>query len=137
MYRTTVTLHRVSVQTTCSAKDFLLTITRREETSTDGISSRPQDNCLVGLCTGLLAATAITSAPSLSLLVPIGVEMVIVAFRIGVYVGGMAEQLDAVNTTDSWTYVVPDTTEESATSILAAFRISQVGDLLLSHTVIG
>jgi len=106
----------------------ILLYIEREETCADGSNSRPQDNCLVGLSTGLLAATAITGAPSLSLLIPIGVEMVLVAFRMGLYIAGMAKQLDAVNAMDdSWTYVVRDSDliEETAASILATFNTSR------------
>jgi hypothetical protein len=84
---------------------------RNEATSQDG-TGRPQDSCLIGLCTGLFAATAITSAPSLPALIPIAVQMVLVAFRAGQYVTGMAEQLEGVDdVSESWSYVVPEVSE--------------------------
>jgi hypothetical protein len=98
---------------------------RNEATSQDG-SSRPQDTCLVGLCTGLYAAIAISSAPSLSALIPIAVQMVLVAFRAGLYVTGMAEQLERVDDVPkSWSYVVPEISESRAQEALTSFQESQ------------
>lgn len=81
----------------------------------------------MALCTGVFAATAITSAPTLSALVPIAVEMVLVAFRTGCYVSKMAEILDsATDESESWTYLVPDTSESKMREILENFHTSCV-----------
>lgn len=95
----------------------------RNEAISQDTTSNLQDNCVVGLCTGLFAATAITSAPSLPALIPIAVQMVLVAFRTGLYVTGMAEQLESVeDVPQSWSHVVPDISEERATEALADFQ---------------
>lgn len=100
----------------------LLLYIEREESAQDGdISS--QDSCLVGLCTGLLAATAIASSCSVSNLIPIAVEMVLVAFRTGLCVTRMAESIENPGeSSDSWTFVVPELGEERATLILEEFH---------------
>ncbi|KAG9246027.1 BcPKS12, polyketide synthase [Calycina marina] len=97
----------------------------QQETLLDNHNDKPINNCLVGLCTGLLAATAIASAPTLSTLIPIATEIVLVAFRLGGYIAGIADRLDAVNgSSESWTYVVPEVNEESASTIIRAFHLS-------------
>jgi hypothetical protein len=81
----------------------------------------------VGLCTGIFAATAITSAPTLSALVPIAVEMVLVAFRAGLYISKMADILENVtDESESWTYLVPETSEGEVGQILTEFHQSNV-----------
>jgi hypothetical protein len=61
------------------------------------------------------------------MLVPTAVQMVIVAFRTGLYVSGMADRLEAVDgATKSWTFVVPETDEVSAKAILHEFHASNV-----------
>ncbi|KAH8879977.1 ketoacyl-synt-domain-containing protein [Thozetella sp. PMI_491] len=78
---------------------------------------------LVGLCSGLFAASAIASTPSLSTLVPVAVEVVLMAFRTGSYVHSLAERLSPTfEASESWTYVLPNTTEEEAASKIAEFH---------------
>ena len=53
--------------------------------------------------------------------------MVLVAFRTGLHVTKMGETLEATSElTEGWTYVVPEISEDSATSVLAEFNISHV-----------
>jgi iron transport multicopper oxidase len=86
-----------------------------------------RDTYLVALCTGVFAATAITSAPNLTALVPIAAEMVLVAFRAGYYVSKMAEILGcATEEAESWTYLVPDTSESKIREVLEHFHTSCV-----------
>ncbi|KAL8840742.1 MAG: hypothetical protein Q9170_001180 [Blastenia crenularia] len=78
---------------------------------------------IVGLCTGLLAAAAVASAPAPHRLIPLGVEVVLIAFRVGTYVHRTARQLDISRTgTDSWSVVVGGTTKENAQDALAEFH---------------
>jgi hypothetical protein len=52
--------------------------------------------------------------------------MVLVAFRTGLYVTGMAEQLENVGDMQkSWSYVVPETSEGRAKEALAEFQASE------------
>lgn len=126
MHYTAPSLHRVRSSTTIPRGPTLIRGTRREENPQDGDVSS-QDNCLVGLCTGLLAATAITSSRSVSSLIPIAVEIVLVAFRTGLCVTRMAETLEnGRDSTDSWTFVVPEVSEEAARVTLEDFHIANV-----------
>ncbi|KAI1462723.1 polyketide synthase [Annulohypoxylon moriforme] len=78
---------------------------------------------LSGLCTGLFAATAIASSPSLSALLPIAVQTVLMAFRTGSHVASLAERLSpSTEKSESWTYVLPAAQEAEAKSILAEFH---------------
>ncbi|XXH03428.1 hypothetical protein Hte_009830 [Hypoxylon texense] len=81
---------------------------------------------LSGLCTGLFAATAIASSYSLSTLLPIAVQVVLMAFRTGSHVASLAERLNpSVDKSESWTYVLPAAKETEAKSILAEFHKSE------------
>jgi hypothetical protein len=81
----------------------------------------------VGLCTGLLAATAVASSRSVTTLIPIAVDIVLVAFRTGLCVDRMAEQLEnSGDAGDSWTYVVPEISEEAVRTVLDKFHSGNV-----------
>lgn len=82
---------------------------------------------LVGLCSGLFAATAIASTPSLSTLVPIAVQVVLMAFRTGSYVHTLAERLSPTfETSESWTYVLPNSTGDEVATKITDFHNQQV-----------
>ncbi|KAI1372948.1 polyketide synthase [Hypoxylon crocopeplum] len=81
---------------------------------------------LSGLCTGLFAATAIASSYSLSTLLPIAIQIVLMAFRTGSHVASLAERLSPpIEKSESWTYVLPAAKEADAKSILAEFHKSE------------
>ncbi|KAI1098515.1 polyketide synthase [Jackrogersella minutella] len=81
---------------------------------------------LSGLCTGLFAATAIASSQSLSTLIPIAVQVVLMAFRTGSHVASLAERISPSNgKSESWTYVLPAAQEAEAKFILAEFHKSE------------
>ncbi|CAJ2502602.1 Uu.00g099960.m01.CDS01 [Anthostomella pinea] len=81
---------------------------------------------LSGLCTGLFAASAIASSPSLSSLPPLAVQAVLMAFRTGSFVASVAESLSSrTEKSESWTYVVPSVKEAHAKSILEDFHKSE------------
>src|SRR5690349_8003455 len=66
----------------------------------------PHNALLVGLCTGLWAASAISVAPSLPDLVHIGVQAMILAFKLGTYVQSIAERMSpASNRSESWSRI--------------------------------
>lgn len=86
-------------------------------------ATKPDQTYLVGLCTGLFAASAIATAPSLSALVPLAVQVVLMAFRTGMHVATMAERLcPPVTKSQSWTYILPGVTEDAARQTLADFH---------------
>ncbi|ORY65292.1 polyketide synthase [Pseudomassariella vexata] len=85
--------------------------------------TQSENTYLSGLCTGLFAATAIASSPSLSYLLPIAVQVVLMAYRTGTHVASLAERLSpSTGKSQSWTYVVPGAKEAEAQSILAEFH---------------
>ncbi|EEA24206.1 hypothetical protein TMatcc_007275 [Talaromyces marneffei ATCC 18224] len=77
---------------------------------------------VIGLCTGLLASAAIASSRTIGELVPLAVEAVVVALRLGLcaykvrdYVGQYSGQ------SQSWSAVISGISEEKALSIIAEF----------------
>jgi hypothetical protein len=90
-------------------------------------ATRPWDTCTVGLCTGLFGAVAVSVASSLSALVDVGSEVVLMAFRTGRHVAALAERLHKVReASESWTYVVPGLSEANARSMLKEFNQTRV-----------
>ncbi|KFZ18301.1 hypothetical protein V501_01293 [Pseudogymnoascus sp. VKM F-4519 (FW-2642)] len=99
-------------------------IDRAEKVPED--ATRPQETWTVGLCTGLIAAVAVSIAPSLSALVNIGAEFVLLAFRTGRHVSALAEHIhESGDAAKSWTYVVPGLNEPAGRSLLADFNESK------------
>lgn len=86
-----------------------------------------------GLCSGMFAAAAITSTPTLSTLVPVAVQVVLMAFRTGNHVAAMAERLCTTTTerSQSWTYILPGVTGDEARSTLDKFNQTKVCASLL------
>lgn len=77
----------------------------------------------------MLAAAAITLTPTLSTLIPVAVQVVLMAFRTGSHVGAMAERLcPQIEHAESWTYEVPDTNEAEAQATLDKFNKANVSD---------
>lgn len=86
-------------------------------------ATRPEETCLVGLCTGLFAAAAIASSPSLSSLIPIAVQVALMAFRAGAHVAALAERLHKdSDSSETWTYVLPTISEAETRSIIDLFH---------------
>ncbi|KAG6359461.1 hypothetical protein INS49_012982 [Diaporthe citri] len=86
----------------------------------------------LGLCSGMFAAAAITSTPTLSTLVPVAVQVVLMAFRTGRHVAAMAERLcPPVEHSESWTYIFPGVKKDLAESKLDEFHQSNA--LIESH----
>ncbi|KAK3325197.1 hypothetical protein B0H66DRAFT_113692 [Apodospora peruviana] len=80
---------------------------------------------LVGLCSGLFAASAVASTPSLSALVPVAVQFVLAAFRTGSYVHNFAERLNPESEySKTWTFVFPGIKQADASSVLERFHQS-------------
>ncbi|KAK5088555.1 polyketide synthase [Lithohypha guttulata] len=79
------------------------------------------DARLVGLCTGLITATAVSCADSLTALLPLATETVRIAFRAGAHVGKVAQQLEVDSESKSWSTLVA-TDEKSALAALESFH---------------
>lgn len=85
-------------------------------------------SCVVGLSTGLLAAAAVALSPTVPALIPLAVEVVLIAFRLGLHVEKTAENVESSHKPKgaSWSYVVPGRTEAEAQAALDSFHNEKV-----------
>ncbi|KAL4876805.1 beta-ketoacyl synthase [Aspergillus karnatakaensis] len=83
---------------------------------------RSNDSYVLGVCTGSLAAAAISCSTSLSELLPLAVQTVLVAFRLGLCAQEVRDRLEIseANRTQSWS-VVSDVQPDAARSALDTF----------------
>lgn len=89
----------------------------------------PSDTVFAGLCTGLLAATAISASQSLVDIVPFALKTVQVAFRIGAKVFKATQRLSTSgdgNAPRSWSTLVIGVQKEAAAHELERFNHSKV-----------
>lgn len=94
-------------------------------------ATRTDRTYLVGLCTGLFAAAAVASTPTVSTLIPLAIQAVLMAFRLGSHVGSLAAELSpASEKSESWTSIVPGVTPQKAESLLDEFHSANVSLLL-------
>ena len=85
------------------------------------------DTLIVGLCTGLLAAAAVASAPTIPALIPLGVETVLIAFRVGLHVYRVASRLGVSSgNRESWSSVVNGTNEAAVYQAISSFHKEKV-----------
>ncbi len=99
-------------------------------------ASGTSKTCAVGLCTGLLAAAAVASSPALPALVPLAVEVVLIAFRTGLYAGVTAKSLDvSQGHTASWSSAVTGTNDKDAQSAISDFHHQKVCIIGLVRTL--
>nr|POF02470.1 atrochrysone carboxylic acid synthase [Quercus suber] len=111
--------------------------------SDDSFASACDDTCLAGLGIGLLATTAVSLSPTLKDIVAAGSAVARLAFRLGITVGEVSENLEAPTSSvqdgsagESWAYVVPDVTveevQEELNSIHEAEKISPPSKVFIS-----
>lgn len=82
---------------------------------------------MVGLCTGLLSAAAISSTPTVSTLIPLAVQTVLIAFRTGLYVSSISERFHhSLSRSESWTMIFPGVGEEEAKNAISKFHVNNV-----------
>lgn len=89
----------------------------------------PSNTVLVGLCTGLLAATAVSASHSVLDLVANALQIVRVAFRIGVKVNDAARCLSTghdVSVSQSWSRLVAGVQKEAAEEEIKQFNEGMV-----------
>lgn len=93
----------------------------------DGHASFVRTPFLVGLSTGIFAAFGIATATSPPVLVRTGLLAVICAFRTGLYVHTLAEQLHPTSEfSEPWAYILPGQNHESTLSRLNQFQDARV-----------
>lgn len=86
---------------------------------------------ILGFCTGLLSAVAVSLARSLVELIPLAVEVVRIAFRMGAAVSEVQEKIEPRSDdplSSGWSAVVSGIQEEEAISVLDEFHQSAVSD---------
>ncbi|KAE8360308.1 hypothetical protein BDV27DRAFT_167918 [Aspergillus caelatus] len=90
---------------------------------TTDLSHPPTSSILVGLCTGSLAAAAISCARTSIDLLALGIEAVVVAFRVGMHVARRANTLAGEDSLQwkPWSLAVADMPELEAEKILENF----------------
>lgn len=89
----------------------------------------PRDTVLVGLCTGLLAAVAVSASESILDLIDNALQVVRIAFRIGVKVNDTARRLstiDDVQANRSWSKLVVGIQQEAAAAQVRDFNKRKV-----------
>ena len=70
---------------------------------------------MLGVCTGALAAAAVSCSRSVLELVPMAVDAVTVAFRTGMHVMDVAQRIEPSDATDqSWSIIVPGSASAEA-----------------------
>ena len=82
---------------------------------------------ILGVCTGLLAASAVASATSLISLVPLAVQTVKIAFRLGSRVATTGQRLESpANQNQKWSTIVLGISSEAAEPALKELNDKQV-----------
>jgi hypothetical protein len=93
--------------------------------------------CLGGLGIGLLATAAISLSPAIADIPLAGAEVVRVAFRLGILVDEVSQNLQprdlsSVSTPDTWAYVIPDVVAEDVQRELDAIHSREVSSIYTS-----
>jgi hypothetical protein len=84
------------------------------------------DTRIVGICTGLLAAAAISTSKSLAELIPKAVDTVLLAFRIGLHAESMSDTIVGHDkSAKSWSLVL-GMREDDASAAISSFLQAKV-----------
>ncbi|KAL4781318.1 beta-ketoacyl synthase [Aspergillus varians] len=82
-----------------------------------------QETRLVGLCTGLLTATAVSCCRTITELIPLAAHTVLVAFRTGICVSDVRGRVDPWNENQSsWSVLIAGLQGDAARPLLAKFN---------------
>lgn len=96
--------------------------------ATNHIYPSAQETRLVGLCTGLLTATAVSCCRSITELIPLAAYTVLVAFRIGLCVSEVRDRVDPWHneTQFSWSVLIAGLQGDDALPLVARFNEDRV-----------
>ncbi|KAI1762104.1 putative polyketide synthase [Hypoxylon sp. FL1150] len=101
----------------------------------------PTTTCLTGIGVGILAAVAVSLAPTLADIPLTGAEVVRVAFRMGIHVDEVSQNLEPCplsGSPDPWAYVVsevsPDDVQEELNAFQAKEKIPESGKIFISSS---
>ena len=85
----------------------------------------------MGVCTGLLAASAVASCCTLTSLIPLAVQTVRIAFRLGLRVATVGRHLESPSDWgETWSTIVIGISSEAAEVALKDFNDKQVSAIL-------
>lgn len=95
------------------------------------------DSHAIGLCTGLLASTAVASSRTVGELVPVAIEAVVIALRLGLCA---LKVRDSVGRNDeqsqSWSAVISGVQEEAALDFIHSFSKERVSCVFNSWNIL-
>lgn len=83
---------------------------------------------IIGLCTGQLAAAAVSSSKTVGELIPVGVETVVLALRLGISVMKVQELVESSKSGSSWSVLVSGMREQEAQELIEQFAEKNVSD---------
>ncbi|CAG8050114.1 unnamed protein product [Penicillium salamii] len=87
---------------------------------------RGNENFIVGLCTGQLAAAAVSSSRTVGELIPVGVETVVLALRLGTCVLKVQELVEPSKSASSWSVLVSGMRESEAQDLIQQYAKKNV-----------
>ena len=103
--------------------------TSRTTTALRSHSNEASKSCVVGISAGLLAAAAVAMSPEITALIPLAVEVILIAFRVGRHVRRTARHVENANTNEdpeSWSYAIAGMTEAEGQTMLTSFNQEKV-----------
>lgn len=90
---------------------------------------------MLGVCTGALAAAAVSCSRSVLELVPMAVDAVTVAFRTGVHVMDVAQRIEPSEASDrSWSLIIPSAASAEAVNRLREESVRTTSYILYCTT---
>lgn len=106
-------------------------VARYYENHLDEFDFDSVNTCLAGLGIGILAAAAISLSPTLADIPLAGAEVVRIAFRLGVLVDEISQNLQPRDLTgtgslDTWAYAIPDVLTDDVQRELDAIHTKEV-----------
>lgn len=110
-------------------------IDRYHESRSEDFDFDSTNACLAGLGIGLLASAALSLAPTLADIPRTGAEVVRIAFRLGVLVDEVSQNLEPRDPTaspDTWACVVPEVTVDEVQNELDAVHAREVSFIRFS-----
>jgi naphtho-gamma-pyrone polyketide synthase len=89
------------------------------------------ESCIVGLCTGQLASAAVSASKTVGELIPVGVETVVLALRLGICVLKVQDLVESNKSpAASWSVLVSGMREPEAQELIQQFAKTTVSILL-------
>lgn len=84
------------------------------------------ESFIIGLCTGQLAAAAVSSSRTVGELIPVAIETVVLALRLGVCVLKIQELVESNKSVSSWSVLVSGIREQEAQELIQKYAEKNV-----------